>query len=125
MIQRTRIRVEYCEFNIVQNHHIHTLTSSIIDKFTEDQDEMTKCEMMSTIHTLQELSNSLQFRHPLIQIILIVAQMYRCVLCNVIGSQLVLPDCKQLPDDVEASDCIHIGLQSSTNVFLQTRMLSY
>jgi len=40
-----------------------------------------------------------------------------------VGSQLVLPDCKQLPDDVQAGDCVHIGLHTAAKVHFNTRML--
>jgi len=42
-----------------------------------------------------------------------------------LGSQLVLPDCKQLPDDVESGDCVHIGLQTTAKVLFNTRMSSF
>ena len=41
------------------------------------------------------------------------------------GSQLVLPDCKQLEDDVQAEDCVHIGLRTTTKVLFNTRMTSF
>ena len=48
---------------------------------------------------------------------------YVCVFyAPLTGRQLVLPDCKQLPDDAEASDCIHIGLQPARKVHFETRM---